>query len=741
MQSIVETVDRVCQDLERQITDLERYVGMLQSTPLGAGVNSLQIAQIENIIASLKNELLGPELAIVGVEQTQATQYFSINGQGSGYAPDNSVPLIAQRALILRVYVNNRRGPQSTVMHVTGQVIVDRLHTFGPETRVATLSPINGPIVARSSASIDRGNPNHTLNFRLKSVQCQGHLRFRVTVREQTAVLTQGASLASEHSTSASSPIARSIESLAPDSTIASPEGPSPTMVVHGRFEQVPTFRVRAVLIHYTGGGMDIPAPSGLDFAKTLDYVLGTYPIGRREFSDCVEVEYDGDLSAPGAGCGGWEALVNLLLDMEAASDDNAIYVALVPPGASNSNILGCGNTAVAAAKVGDGAILAQEMGHAFSRKHAPGAPGADPDFPTYDSYPAASIGEFGFDTRTSEVYDPAQSFDFMSYRPNKWISPYTYMALRDAMVERFGNASMAMVRLTAGARRDTLFLNFRVNRDGTVHVFPGFHLLSVVQPSRRDYLSELSCELLDQSGTVLTYQRCRLTEKHQDRDGPHVVFHEAIPWIEQAAAIRFLRNREVLHVHEIEETAPKVEIRSPKIQCNDKAMTLEWIGHHVENELTYMIRYSNDGGATWQVVAANLRDAACQVRLRLMSGGDRCLLQVVASSGIRTSVAQTEPFASPLKLRTAFILSPERKTEVPVGGQVVLRGGAFSPDFGLGDMEDVVWNSNLDGLLGRGFELVADNLSSGFHTITLTVPDGVGGVATASVSLRVSGD
>jgi hypothetical protein len=126
-------------------------------------------------------------------------------------------------------------------------------------------------------------------------------------------------------------------------------------------------------------------------------------------------------------------------------------------------------------------------------------------------------------------------------------------------------------------------------------------------------------------------------------------------------------------------------------------------------------------------------------VHPRLLPGGDRCLFQVVASSGIRTSVTETELFKAPMKPRIASILSPDPGTEVTEGSQVVLRGGAYSPDFGLGEMEDAVWSSNLDGFLGRGFELVAEQLSAGFHTITVTVPDGVGGTTTAHVSIRVT--
>src|SRR5207342_2359761 len=125
--------------------------------------------------------------------------------------------------------------------------------------------------------------------------------------------------------------------------------------------------------------------------------------------------------------------------------DRPAIRVALIPADAQTS-VGGCGNTNIAAAKDGHGTTLAQEMGHALDRKHAPAGPvgGPDPDYPDYDGYPSGSIGEYGFDVVTSEVYDPNSSSDFMSYGSDRWVSPYTYMGLRNTIVERFGEDSSA---------------------------------------------------------------------------------------------------------------------------------------------------------------------------------------------------------------------------------------------------------------------------------------------------------
>ena len=44
----------------------------------------------------------------------------------------------------------------------------------------------------------------------------------------------------------------------------------------------------------------------------------------------------------------------------------------------------------------------------------------------------------------------------------------------------------------------------------------------------------------------------------------------------------------------------------------------------------------------------------------------------------------------------------------------------------------------DLDRMLGTGLEIVAHGLTVGPHVITVTVPDGLGGVATASMLLRV---
>jgi hypothetical protein len=724
--------DPTCAQLADRIADLTRQVARLREIldtepDLSPGTIQRiqqQIFEAQTTINRLNHELIlcRSDLTIVGVEMTQGIQFFSINGQGSGSAPDNSVPLVGQRTTVLRVYTDCKRvaqqephpgGPQPIPIRISGRVTVDRIQPNGSIRRLATLQPINGSIAPRTAASIDRGDTNHTLNFRVPASDCQGHLRFTVRVFEQDPVVTE---------------------------VIAAAGPASFSTQVFGRFEPIPTFRVHGVLVHYTGDGMDLAAPTGLDLADTLEYVLLTYPIGRIEFDDCTEIEFDKNLRTPGGGCGpGFEGpggLMEILAAFDEQSDRTAIHVALIPRDAVTS-VGGCGNRNIAAAKNGAGATMAQEMGHALDRKHAPDAPGYDPNFPHYGNYPWGSIGEYGFDVVTSEVYDPTYVYDFMSYESDRWISPYTYMGIRETMTDRFRDRSATRsFQVTDDARRETLFLSFRVKRDGTVDLRPSFHLPARPQPVDRNPLADVSCELLDADGEVLVFHRCHLRGSHVDPEGPHVDFHEALPWANEAAAIRFLRDNEVLHIHPIEQAAPVIKFPQAEVRYSEQPVTLRWTGRHRERELTYLVRYSSDAGQTWRLVAANLSRAECQLHQRSLPGGERCLVQVVASSGIRTTVAESKPFAVPLTPRKATILS----AETSASGQVVLRGGAFSPDFGLGAPQDVTWNSNVDGLLGYGFALVADRLTTeGLHVITLTAPDGLGGLATASTPVTMT--
>lgn len=111
----------------------------------------------------------------------------------------------------------------------------------------------------------------------------------------------------------------------------------------------------------------------------------------------------------------------------------------------------------------------------------------------------------------------------------------------------------------------------------------------------------------------------------------------------------------------------------------------------------------------------------------------------MVASSTIRTAVAETEPVSVPVKPRRPFVVSPEPDSTFEQGESVVLTGVGYSPDFGTAPLDEVVWTSNVAGVIGYGEDVITETLSPGPHTITLRVADGFGGEASAEVLIRIN--
>ena len=716
-----------CRQISERIDALARHISrlreILETEPdlSGGTIQRMErdISESQTALNQLNQELVlcRSDLTVTGVEVTQAIQYFSINGQGSDYAPDNSVPLVALRPTILRVYTDCKRvsdpnpmEPQLFPIFVDGRVTVHRLEPNGTFRRLSTLSSINGPIGARASASIDRGDANHTLNFRVPAIECQGLLRFTVAIFEPGPVVD------------------------GQEATTFSSTGFSTRM--YSRFYPVPTFRVHGVLVHYTGDGMNLAAPTGLDLAATLDYVVRTYPVARIEFEDCTEIDFGLNLRTPGGGCGpGFEGpggLMEILRDFDEMSERAAIHVGLIPRQAVMS-VGGCGNHNIAAARDGAGVTFAQEIGHALDRKHAPDAPGYDPNFPHYGNYPWGSIGEYGFDVWTSEVHDPNYVRDFMSYDWPKWISPFTFMALRNTIADRFGDDTARLSALRnsfALERQEQLFLSFRVHWDGKVDIKSGWQLPARPRQSDGSPYADVICELLDSSGEVLVSHRCRQRGPHDERSLPFADYREVIPWVDSADSIRFRRGSDVLHVHTIESSAPSLHLGKSAVRSAARGKTLSWRASHSQgNSIKYLVRYSVDDGEHWRVVGVAQDRPECRLDFKSLPGGEHCAIQVVASSGIRTSVAQTKRFMVPRKGRVASILG----ADVLADGRLRLRGGAFSPDFGLSDADDTTWTSNLDGHLGQGLNLITEGvLAAGMHEITVSAPSGDGGRASA---------
>ena len=666
-------------------------------------------------------------LRVAGVEDTQAVQFFDYFGQGSGAEPSNSVPLVARKALIIRVYVAVERHSAPFPTRVSGTIeYTTDAGTFGPEPA------LNGPIAARPAGDVDRGRPGDTLNFRIPAARCRGRLRSATVAIEDPG-----------------QPGFQRSWTLNPRS-----------------FREVPLLPVHGVLIHYTGGGRDLTAPTGSDLVNSLAYLARVYPISGIQYTGCEVIDFDGDLTRGGGGCGdGWGDLLDELSSMRSASGRDDIYLGLLPAGTPVNRFVGCGRTGVCAAFSGSQVTVAHEIAHSLKRKHAPcGDPAnVDGNYPDYASYPSASIGEFGVNNETVDVKDPATTFDVMSYCGPKWVSPYTYQGIMDRLIATRA-ARATEVAEVVDMPEDLLHLTLRVTGRSQVELRPSYHFSGVRHADPAD-ASPYRCALLDAEGVTLSEAVAQAPDPHQDPDGDVVDLRAVLPWDDRAAALSVRRGDSVVSTVSVPRRAPTVRLVQPVTAAMARSdhVHLEWEeeapappeptttrGGEAGTSDTgasatepdagptrYLVRYTHDGGESWQAVAANLTDRSCTVHLGLLPGGEHCRFQILATSGLHTSLTDTEEFEVSRKPRRVYLLAPTEGTTVGAGVPLTLRGGGFSPDAWVSEFDDVTWSSDRDGHIGTGYE-VQVTLTPGRHRVTLTVPDGLGGVVQDSRTVDV---
>lgn len=681
-----------------------------------------------------------PNVRIDGIETTQAIQYFGYHPPNPNtssvpirsvcppsffdeFRPINSVPLVAGKPTVLRVYLDNRMFHEPFPTSVTGVLSYSQLRGSSWVSH-PDRSPINGPIpVNLSSSVINRGNANHTVNFLIPAEHCFDSIDLTVRAFDP-----------------------------------AHPEGNTDILKMVLQFRNVGDVRIHGVLVNYTGldaagNNVNIPAPTGLQLVRILEgLVRRMYPIRGFRYTGCEMIQFNGTIQVSGTTNNAVDLVTlvnNQLAGMSFASGGHDVYVGLLPATAPGGG--GYGGTvtyntgltvgAAVAYSNDNGTVLAQEIGHAFrGGGHVPcRVPPPQPDncYPIYHTYPRGSIGEFGLDYTTSQVFNPTSTFDFMSYCSPVWVSPYTYVELMNAIVG--GRYTVMATRRAPQSFREYLFLKFRMDREGKVVVLPSFHL-PVPDPGQGiGPESPIYCDLLDAEQQILDSSPCYSPRPDRNPYAPYKDFHLLMPWNMTTRSIAFYRNSEHVYTFEVEGEPPTVTIQNCKFAKGEgNIVRVEWSGECATKPIHYMLRYSHDNGKSWRALAIDLTTSSHVVNLDMLPGGEQCVFQVVTYAGVRTTVASTDPFSVPQKPRQAYILSPEPSCTFSDAEPIVLLGGGFSPDFWTTEFEDVVWNSSLDGFLGTGHEIVLHTLSIGRHRIEVNIPDGVGGKALAGKFIEV---
>lgn len=343
----------------------------------------------DGFLITMTSEVLPPDatpaLEITGVEVTQAIQRF-----GSALGPDNSLPLVAGKTTLVRVYLDSGIDVTEgggTVAGVTGTLSLDNgAFITGPTV----------PITAKPTALVDRTKITDTLNFVIPAAQATG----KPTLHVQSTV---GASV--------SNPVELPLEFA-----------PSPHLDI--------------LMVRVKSGST--PEPDRTAYFTAINRLPLVYPIadsGAISFwvvpgSEVVTNTHDLTNND------GMSDFLDDLEDIQEESADFKKLYALVP---NSVNMARFGRSRPSDnVAVGWNFIMesvAHELGHVYGLKHAPcgGPDDTDDDFVP----PDGSIGDVGVDPQALVAF-VASTSDFMSYcgdrgasaYENQWISGYHWARL-----------------------------------------------------------------------------------------------------------------------------------------------------------------------------------------------------------------------------------------------------------------------------------------------------------------------
>jgi hypothetical protein len=165
----------------------------------------------------------------------------------------------------------------------------------------------------------------------------------------------------------------------------------------------------------------------------------------------------------------------------------------------------------------------------------------------------------------------------------------------------------------------------------------------------------------------------------------------------------------------------------------------VSWQGTDPDGDpLTYSLLYSNDGGSTWESLASGLSAEQIELDTALLPGGDG-MLRVLVSDGMLSGQDTSGIFSVPLHAPVVSISMPEPDQVFFPTQQVTLQGSAYDLEDGTPDDSVFEWSSSIDGVLGTGASLSTAELTTGSHTITLTVTDSDGMSSEASRQITIS--
>ncbi|MGC9347620.1 MAG: right-handed parallel beta-helix repeat-containing protein [Anaerolineae bacterium] len=384
---------------------------------------------------------------------------------------------------------------------------------------------------------------------------------------------------------------------------------------------------------------------------------------------------------------------------------------------------------------------------------------GHDPKYSVVDP-----VGYWGYDLTadrlvspdTTDVFTlPVAYFDSAQYSPpfdpsQFWVSSHIYNELLDYNLGT-GVSATALAR-TAEPQTYVLVGGIYDTWSQKATFSPAWQVTTAAppaNPSPSPYASGYCVQLRDAGDDVLS-SHCFYVESGYDTTwsswGDAHPFLVSLPLSGTPARVVFLYHDPYSIIVDdewgslaISANAPAVTITGGAMarESADAVLPLTWSGQDADGDtLAYSIFYSADNGATWRPVAANLTVDHYDLDLAEVPGGAKAWVRVEVSDGFHTASDTLGPFTVDDHGPLVTIAQPEAGSVVST--TLSLLGYAYDHEEGELTGAALVWASDLAGELGTGSSIVAEDLVTGTHRLTLTATDSQGHSGSAFVLVGV---